>query len=63
MAGVAGTTVGDDARHVIGELHVGNVVLMGPNVESPAQVREPLDIDRLLDDQYVRYAVERLGRY
>jgi beta-N-acetylhexosaminidase len=38
MAGVAGTTLTDDARHLIGELHVGNVVLMGPNVESPEQV-------------------------
>jgi beta-N-acetylhexosaminidase len=39
MAGVAGTTLSDDARHLIGDLHVGNVVLMGPNVEAPAQVR------------------------
>ena len=38
MAGVAGPTLGDDARHVIGDLHVGNVVLMGPNVHSPEQV-------------------------
>jgi beta-N-acetylhexosaminidase len=40
MAGVAGTALSDDARHVIGDLRVGNVVLMGPNVESPAQVAQ-----------------------
>jgi beta-N-acetylhexosaminidase len=38
MAGVAGRTLSDDARHVIGDLHVGNVVLMGPNVDTPEQV-------------------------
>ena len=38
MAGVAGRTLSDDARHVIADLHVGNVVIMGPNVDSPAQV-------------------------
>lgn len=38
MAGVAGRTLSDDARHVIADLHVGNVVLMGPNVDSPGQV-------------------------
>jgi beta-N-acetylhexosaminidase len=38
MAGVEGTTLTDDARHVIGDLHVGNVILMGRNVDSPAQV-------------------------
>ena len=26
-------------------------------------VPEPVDVDRLLDDQWVRYAVERLGPY
>ncbi|MGD9895283.1 MAG: beta-N-acetylhexosaminidase [Dehalococcoidia bacterium] len=38
MAGVAGRTLSDDARHMIADLHVGNVVLMGPNIDSPAQV-------------------------
>ena len=38
MAGVDGTEVGADATHVIGELHVGNVILLGRNVTSPAQV-------------------------
>ena len=37
MAGVAGTALSADASHVIGDLHVGNVVLMGPNVESPSE--------------------------
>jgi beta-N-acetylhexosaminidase len=38
MAGVQGTALTDDARRMIGELHLGNVVLMGPNVVSPEQV-------------------------
>lgn len=38
MAGVAGRTLSDDARHMIADLHVGNVVLMGPNIDSPPQV-------------------------
>ena len=38
MAGVDGTEVGADATHVIGDLHVGNVILLGRNVTSPAQV-------------------------
>jgi beta-N-acetylhexosaminidase len=37
MAGVTSPAV-DDLRHLIVDLHVGNVVLMGPSVESPAQV-------------------------
>ena len=38
MAGVDGTAVGADATHVIGDLHIGNVILLGRNVSSPAQV-------------------------
>ena len=38
MAGVDGLEVTDDAQFVIGELRVGNVVLMGRNVDSPPQV-------------------------
>lgn len=38
MAGVGGTSLSDDARHVIGDLHVGNIILMGRNVQSPEQV-------------------------
>ncbi len=38
MAGVAGTSVSDDARYLIDELHIGNVILMGRNVESPRQI-------------------------
>ncbi|SRR5579884_704783 len=38
MAGVTSPTVDDDLRHLIVDEHVGNVVLMGPSVESPAQV-------------------------
>jgi beta-N-acetylhexosaminidase len=38
MAGVTGTTA-DDARAMIEDLHVGNVILMGRNVENPEQVR------------------------
>jgi len=38
MAGVDGTDVGADATHIIGDLHVGNVILLGRNVSSPAQV-------------------------
>jgi beta-N-acetylhexosaminidase len=38
MAGIPGPTVAADARHLIRDLHVGNVILMGRNVESPAQV-------------------------
>lgn len=38
MAGVEGTALSADARTLIADLHVSNVVLMGPNVQSPAQV-------------------------
>jgi beta-N-acetylhexosaminidase len=38
MAGVDGTTLTPDARHVISDLHVGNVILMGGNIASPGQV-------------------------
>jgi beta-N-acetylhexosaminidase len=54
MAGVDGTSLSDDARHVIGDLHVGNVVLMGRNVSSPAQV---LALTQALQ----RYALEQNG--
>src|SRR5262245_35312733 len=40
MAGVAGQALSDDARYLIGELHVGNVVLMPRNIDSPRQVYE-----------------------
>ena len=38
MAGVTSPVVTDDLRHLVADLHVGNVVLMGPSVESPAQL-------------------------
>lgn len=38
MAGVQNTEVGDDERRLIEELHLGNVILMGRNVDSPEQV-------------------------
>lgn len=38
MAGVRGTDLGDDARWVIGQLHVGNIILMGRNAAAPATV-------------------------
>jgi beta-N-acetylhexosaminidase len=38
MAGVRGTSITADARHLVGELRIGNIVLMGRNVESPTQV-------------------------
>jgi beta-N-acetylhexosaminidase len=38
MAGIAGMSVGDDGRYLIEELRIGNVILMGRNVESPRQV-------------------------
>ncbi|HEX5498280.1 MAG TPA: beta-N-acetylhexosaminidase, partial [Thermomicrobiales bacterium] len=38
MAGVTGTTADADARAMIDDLHVGNVILMGRNVDSPPQV-------------------------
>jgi beta-N-acetylhexosaminidase len=38
MAGVTSAVVTDDLRHLVADLHVGNVVLMGPSVESPAQL-------------------------
>jgi beta-N-acetylhexosaminidase len=39
MAGVTGTTVDDDARAMIDDLHIGNIILMGRNIENPAQVQ------------------------
>ena len=38
LAGVEDETVGDDARHIINDLHIGNVILMGRNFDSPEQV-------------------------
>ncbi len=39
MAGVLGPALDADARRLIGELHVGNVVLLDRNAVLPAQVR------------------------
>ncbi len=38
MAGVIGTELTDDARHIITDLHIGNIILMGRNVDSPEQI-------------------------
>jgi beta-N-acetylhexosaminidase len=38
MAGIPGTAVGDDAEHLLRDLHIGNIILMGRNVASPTQV-------------------------
>jgi beta-N-acetylhexosaminidase len=38
MAGIPGTAAGEDAEHLIRDLQVGNVILMGRNVASPAQI-------------------------
>ena len=40
MVGVEGTTVGTDARRIVQQLRIGNVVLLDRNVQSPAQLRE-----------------------
>jgi beta-N-acetylhexosaminidase len=39
MAGVTGTTADDDARAMIDGLHIGNVILMGRNIDDPTQVQ------------------------
>ena len=38
LAGVEDETVDDDSRHIINDLHIGNVILMGRNFDSPRQV-------------------------
>lgn len=38
FAGIPGTEVGDTARHLFNDLHIGNIVLMGANAGTPAQV-------------------------
>lgn len=38
VAGVQDATLGADSRHIIEELHIGNIIFMGRNVESPEQV-------------------------
>src|SRR3954462_9643795 len=38
MTGIDGLAANDDAKYVIEELNIGNVILMGRNVESPHQV-------------------------
>jgi beta-N-acetylhexosaminidase len=38
LAGVEDETVGDDSRHIIDDLHIGNIILMGRNFDSPRQV-------------------------
>src|SRR5688572_13696496 len=51
MAGIAGTSTGDDERHLIEDLRIGNVILMGRNVESPRQVLAlTRDVQRLALD-------------
>ena len=38
LAGVEDETVGDDSRHIVDDLHIGNIILMGRNFDSPEQV-------------------------
>lgn len=38
IAGVTDTEVGDDSRHIVEDLHIGNIILMGRNFDSPEQV-------------------------
>jgi beta-N-acetylhexosaminidase len=38
VAGVEDESVGDDSRHIINDLHIGNIILMGRNFDSPKQV-------------------------
>jgi beta-N-acetylhexosaminidase len=38
LAGVENETVGEDSRHIIDDLHIGNIILMGRNFDSPEQV-------------------------
>ena len=38
FAGVPGTQVGSTAERLVGQLHIGNVVLMGENAGTPSQV-------------------------
>ena len=38
VAGVLDTELGDDERRIVADLHVGNVILMGRNFDSPQQV-------------------------
>jgi beta-N-acetylhexosaminidase len=38
FAGIPGIEVGDPARHLFNDLHIGNIVIMGNNAGTPAQV-------------------------
>ncbi len=38
IAGVTGATADSDAEHIVRDLHIGNVILMGRNFDSPEQV-------------------------
>ena len=38
LAGVQDETVSDDSRHIIDDLHIGNIILMGRNFDSPEQL-------------------------
>jgi beta-N-acetylhexosaminidase len=38
LAGVQDETVGEDSRHIIKDLQIGNTILMGRNFDSPEQV-------------------------
>jgi beta-N-acetylhexosaminidase len=38
ISGVTDTEVGDDSRHIIEDLHIGNIILMGRNFDNPEQV-------------------------
>ncbi|HLL49090.1 MAG TPA: beta-N-acetylhexosaminidase [Thermomicrobiales bacterium] len=51
LAGVQDETVGDDSRHIINELHIANIILMGRNFDSPDQVlRLTQDLQELAMD-------------
>lgn len=38
IAGVTGTTADSDAEHIVRDLHIGNIILMGRTFDSPDQV-------------------------
>jgi beta-N-acetylhexosaminidase len=51
LAGVEDEIAGDDSRHIINDLHIGNIILMGRNFDSPQQV---LQLTRDLQDLAMR---------
>jgi len=65
MVGIPGTTVDAQARHLIGELQVGGIILFRRNLENPQQVasltRELQELARVRTGRHLLIAIDQEG--